>query len=203
MRSISALPCLATILEDYRVRVSAFGFDFDSPRKMTSDTQGLGSRIDRSTLYQSNDLVCSIINNNIKGIISTDPIFVALVLDDVHGTPAGSEAWSWVDRFEDTESEGRCPNFWDAACVCDTATLVDFCLLAELAVLTVSSLVDESLYVEVFPVVEVRKLQDRVVKTIFRVTVDAASLGVLYRNYAKKLVLVCSRNTGQRRRVSL
>jgi hypothetical protein len=76
----------------------------------------------------------------------------------MHSTPAGCEAWSWVDGLEDTESEGRCTNFGNATLVNDAATLIGLCLLAKLAVLTVSSLVYEALDVKVLPVVKVLKL---------------------------------------------
>jgi hypothetical protein len=162
MPRIIILPRLVSILERNRIVVPALCLNLHRIRQMARQTQRLASPVNRLLLRQPNNLFRRIIHDNIKCVVRPNAIFVALVLHDVHGAPAGCETRSWVDGLEDAEAESCGADFGNAAGVFD-AVKRGLLFFAELAVFSVPGFVDEALDVEVFPVVEVFEAHDGVV----------------------------------------
>jgi hypothetical protein len=179
VRAVVVLPRLVSILECDWVEIASLGLNLDGPRQMAGNAEGLGVGIDGLLLSETNNLACSIIDDGVKGVICSNAVLVALVLDHVHGAPSGSEAGRGIDGLEDAEAKGCGTNLGNAACVRDAAALRVLSLLAQVAGVSLRS-VDELFHVEVFPVVEARKAQNGVVKAVFGVSINASRFGVLY-----------------------
>jgi hypothetical protein len=124
--SIVVLPRLATVLEHHRVVVTTLGLDLNSVGQVAGDAQSLGLRVDGSALNRSNDLLLRVVDDDIECVFTADSVLVALVLYDVHGTPAFREAWGRVHRLEDAETKGSGADLGDTALPCLSLSSGDF-----------------------------------------------------------------------------
>jgi hypothetical protein len=133
VRGFVVLPCLVSILEYDWVGITSLGLNLNGPRQMAGYAERLGVAVDWLLLSESDDLACCIIHNDIKGVICSNAVLIALVLDDVHGAPSGSEAGRRIDGLENAEAKGSGANLGNAACVRDSAALGVLFLLAQVA----------------------------------------------------------------------
>jgi hypothetical protein len=167
------LPRLIAILEHHRIIITSLRLDFYRIRQMARNTQTLSNRINILALHTSNDFLLGVVNNDVECVLVADAVFVALVLNNVHGAPAWCEAWGGVDGLEDGEAEGGGADFGDAAFVGDGAGSSDCGFFTEITVLAFG-VFDDGLHVHCFPVVEVGELEDGVVEAVLLVAVFAA-----------------------------
>lgn len=83
MASISALPCLAGILENYWGFIVSSSNNVHGPRKLAGDAQSLAGCINRGRLHFSNDFLRVVVDDNIELVIVSYSELIALMLDDM------------------------------------------------------------------------------------------------------------------------